>query len=189
MELKILHILQGIHHPVLDKIMVIISSLGNAGIIWIIFTILLLCFPKYRRCGITMAAALIIDVVICNLILKNLVARSRPCWVDQTISLLIDNPKDYSFPSGHTAAAFAAVIPFLYYHKREGIAALIFALTLAFSRMYLFVHYPTDILGGIIVGVAAGTAAIAIMKNRYKNKKYSKPNSPQQTDKTSDSST
>lgn len=164
MELKILYLLQNIHTPILDKIMVVISSLGNVGIIWIILTILLLCFPKYRKCGITMAAALIIDVLVCNFVLKNLIVRSRPCWVDQSVALLVANPKDYSFPSGHTAAAFASVIPLLYYHKREGIAALIFALVLAFSRMYLFVHYPTDVLGGAVVGAAAGIAAVLIMK-------------------------
>lgn len=164
MELKILHLIQSIHTPVLDKIMVVISSLGNAGMIWIAVTILLLCFSKYRKCGITMAVALMIDVLVCNIILKNLAARPRPCWVDQTVSLLVACPKDYSFPSGHTAAAIASVVPLLYYHKREGIIALVLALSMAFSRMYLFVHYPTDILGGIIVGVAAGAAAIYIVK-------------------------
>lgn len=164
MELKILHLIQNIHTPILDKIMIVVSSLGNAGIIWIVLIIVLLCFPKYRKCGITMMIALLIDVLACNVVLKNLVARSRPCWIDPTITLLVSNPKDFSFPSGHTAAAIASVVPLLHWHKREGAAALVLALLIAFSRMYLFVHYPTDILGGVAVGAAAGTIAIYIMK-------------------------
>lgn len=169
MELKLLHLLQNLHDVILDKIMLGISCLGNMGMIWIFITILCLCLPKYRKCGITMAIALIVDVTLCNLVLKNLVARSRPCWVDQSVALLVANPKDYSFPSGHTAAAFASSVTIFYYHKREGIAALILAVLIAFSRLYLFVHYPTDVLGGIVIGVLAGIAAVYIVKCWNKN--------------------
>lgn len=164
MELKILYLIQKMHTPILDKIMTDISSLGNAGVIWIVLIGIQFCFPQYRKSGMTMGMALIIDGIICNLVLKNMIARPRPCWVDPNISLLIATPKDFSFPSGHTAAAFAAVVPLMYYHRTEGMIVLVFALLMAFSRMYLFVHYPTDILGGILVGSISGIAAIYIIK-------------------------
>ena len=106
-----------------------------------------------------MAAALCIDVIVCNGILKNLFARTRPFDVNEAVQLLITAPKDFSFPSGHTAASFAAVAA-LYFagEKKLWKVSLVLAVLLAFSRMYLYVHYPTDILGGVLVGLGAGAA-------------------------------
>ena len=98
-----------------------------------------------------MAAALCIDVIVCNGILKNLFARTRPFDVNEAVQLLITAPKDFSFPSGHTAASFAA-------EKKLWKVSLVLAVLIAFSRMYLYVHYPTDILGGVLVGLGAGAA-------------------------------
>ncbi len=171
MELRFLHFLQSLHHPIWDEIMILCSKLGDAGIIWIVLTILFLCIPKYRKCGCMMAMALMIEVVICNGILKNLVARERPCWIDHTVTMLIKIPKDFSFPSGHTSAAFATVVPMLYMHRRKGILALILAVAIAFSRMYLFVHFPTDILGGMIIGILSGILAILLVQKMEKRRK------------------
>ena len=118
-----------------------------------------------------MAMALMIEVVICNGILKNLVARERPCWIDHTVTMLIKIPKDFSFPSGHTSAAFATVVPMLYMHRRKGILALILAVAIAFSRMYLFVHFPTDILGGMIIGILSGILSILLVQKMEKRRK------------------
>ena len=100
---------------------------------------------------------LCIDVIVCNGLLKNLVARTRPCDVNTAIQLLISHPTDYSFPSGHTAASFTAVAA-LYFSGDKKIwkAAIVLGILIAFSRMYLYVHYPTDILGGILVGIFSG---------------------------------
>ena len=108
-ELNILDWFQTLHTPFLDKLMVFITSLGNAGIIWIVMTIVFLLIPKMRKTGAVMAAALIIDLLLCNVILKNLVARTRPYDVNTGVQLLVSRLHDYSFPSGHTAAAFASV--------------------------------------------------------------------------------
>ena len=104
-----------------------------------------------------MLVGLCIDVIVCNGLLKNLVARTRPCDVNTAIQLLISHPTDYSFPSGHTAASFTAVAA-LYFSGDKKIwkAAIILGILIAFSRMYLYVHYPTDILGGILVGIFSG---------------------------------
>lgn len=157
MELQILDWIQQMRTPVGDVWMVFISRLGNAGMIWILFTCLLLMIPRTRRWGAALAAALCLDAIICNILLKPMVCRIRPCDVNQTVQLIIARPADYSFPSGHTAASFAAVAA-LYFAgaKKWWKITLPLAILMAFSRMYLYVHYPTDVLGGMIVGCAAG---------------------------------
>lgn len=164
-ELQILDWLQTIHTPVLDGIFVFLTKLGNAGLIWLVLGGVLLLIPKTRKSGILVLAAILIDVVLCNGILKQVFARIRPCDVNMAVSLLIPRPTDYSFPSGHTAVAFAAVSALLFSgDKVIWKPALALAVLIAFSRLYLYVHYPTDILGGILVGVLAGCFAFLSQK-------------------------
>ena len=145
--------------------MVAITKLGDAGIVWIILTVILLLIPKTRKSGVYMAVALIADLIICNVILKPIVARIRPYSINQTVHLLVTPLKDYSFPSGHTAASFASVSA-LYFAGRKRMAAgtLIVSVLIAFSRMYLYVHYPTDVLGGLIIGLLCGWIADMIIQ-------------------------
>ena len=151
-EFDILYALQKIHQPVLDHIMTGLSTIGNAGIFWIVLG-LALCIPKkYRKIGIQMVISMAITFIIGNLILKNLIARQRPCWLDTQIALLIKSPKDYSFPSGHSMNGFAASIALLCNDKKLGIPAVILASLIAFSRLYHFVHFPTDVMVGILIG-------------------------------------
>ena len=172
MELRFLDFLQTIHTPLLDKILAFITSLGNVGIIWIVLAVVLLILPKTRKTGIIVAAALLMDLILCNLILKNLVARVRPYDVNTAIAILIKKPLDFSFPSGHTAASFAAMTAlFLAKMKKAWIAALILALLIAFSRLYFYVHYPTDVLGGAVVGILSGIIGYAIVEKLDKCRK------------------
>lgn len=172
MELEILNLIQTIHTPFLDKLMVFITSLGNSGMIWILLALVLVLIPRTRKCGCIVAAALVIDLILCNGILKNAVARVRPCDVNDAVTLLIPRPADYSFPSGHTAAGFAAVMAlYLGQQKKLFGVSLVLALVIAFSRMYLYVHYPTDILGGIAVGVLAGWLGYLVIKWIERRKK------------------
>lgn len=175
MELRFLDFLQTIHTPLLDKILAFITSLGNAGIIWIVLAVVLLILPKTRKTGIIVAAALLMDLVLCNLILKNLVARVRPYDVNTAIAILIKKPLDFSFPSGHTAASFAAMTAlFLAKMKKAWIAALILAVLIAFSRLYFYVHYPTDVLGGAVVGILSGIIGYAIVEKIDKRRRTAK---------------
>lgn len=175
MELRFLDFLQTIHTPLLDKILAFITSLGNAGIIWIGLAVVLLILPKTRKAGIIVAAALLVDLILCNLILKNLVARVRPYDVNTAIAILIKKPLDFSFPSGHTAASFAAMTAlFLAKMKKAWIAALILAVLIAFSRLYFYVHYPTDVLGGIVVGILSGVLGYAIVEKLDKRRRTAK---------------
>ena len=172
MELRFLDFLQTIHTPLLDKILAFITSLGNAGIIWIVLAVFLLILPKTRKTGIIVAAALLMDLILCNLILKNLVARVRPYDVNTAIAILIKKPLDFSFPSGHTAASFAAMTAlFLAKMKKAWIAALVLAVLIAFSRLYFYVHYPTDVLGGAVVGILSGIIGYAIVEKLDKCRK------------------
>ncbi len=167
-EFKFLYLLQGIRSEMLDSIMVFVSYLGNSGIIWIIIGLLMMLFKRYRKCGISIILALIFCLIFGNGILKNLIARERPCWIDESVKLLIAVPRDYSFPSGHTFSSFAASACIIYWHKREGVIALLLAMLISFSRLYLFVHFPTDILGGIVLGIIASIFGIYLTKKLHK---------------------
>ncbi len=154
--------------PFMDALMKAITFLGNGGWFWIVTALTLIIIPKTRKIGITVAAAMILDVIICNLTLKPLIGRIRPYELKGAIDLIIPIPSDYSFPSGHSAISFAAASAIFAHSKKWGTPALILAALIALSRLYLYVHFPTDILGGAIVGTLCGTAAYFILKKTYK---------------------
>ncbi|MDO5381768.1 MAG: phosphatase PAP2 family protein [Eubacteriales bacterium] len=176
MEVQILRWFESLHNPITDPIMYAITSLGNAGIFWILLTILMLTVmpKKYRKVGFTMAIALILSLIFCNGIMKNLWQRPRAFWVegqpfvvgDQFENLygIFYGVHDYSFPSGHASASFAAALAILMWRKKEGIAATILAALIAFSRLYLTVHYPSDVLVGLVSGSLYGVIAYFIVK-------------------------
>lgn len=165
LEFAVLDVISKITSPVLDKIMVFISSTGNAGLIWIVFGLILLCIKKYRKCGVTVLLSLIFCLVFGNIILKPLIARTRPFDIDKTIMLLIDAPKDFSFPSGHTFSSFAAASASVCTkNKYIYITAFFYAALIAFSRLYLKVHFPTDIIAGVVLGVLFGYISRKIVK-------------------------
>lgn len=166
-----------IKNPVLDAFMPFITSLGNAGALWIIFAVLCLILKKYRKDGIALSVALILGFFLCNLILKNIFSRPRPFIINTFTELLISPPIGYSFPSGHSCASFAAATVLLKTTiKKIGIPAVIIAILIAFSRMYLYVHFTTDVIAGAVLGVFCGIVAIKIVeKIKLLNKlQYSK---------------
>lgn len=165
MEIKILDWIQDLHGPVGDAFWPLVTRLGDRGMIWILLAAVLLIIPRTRKSGAVLAAALCVDLVLCNRILKPVIARVRPFNVNTAVSLLIPKPGDFSFPSGHTAASFTAAAA-LYFggEKKLWKPALVLASFIAFSRLYLYVHYPTDILGGMAVGVIAGFMGSVIVK-------------------------
>jgi undecaprenyl-diphosphatase len=156
LELWVLDWLQSMRCSFLDTVMVWITDLGNGGVLWIVCTMVLLIFPRTRRVGAALAIALLLSSLCTNVVLKPLVGRTRPCDVNTAVTLLVHRPGDYSFPSGHTSAAFAAAAALYFGKNRLWIPAVILASLIAFSRLYLYVHYPSDVLVGILIGIASG---------------------------------
>lgn len=147
--------------PALDFLMPKITLLGNGGAIWLLAAVALLITKKYRRYGVYLLAGLAAGVLSGNVVLKNLIARPRPCWLDTSVQLQIANPTDYSFPSGHTLSSVIGATILTKADRRFGFAAIPLAALIAFSRLYLYVHFPTDILGAVVLGVAIGLAVCA----------------------------
>ena len=142
--------------PALDILMPNITALGNAGAIWLLAAVVLIITKKYRRQGIFLLFGLAASVLIGNVLLKNLVARPRPCRIDTSVQLLIANPTDYSFPSGHTLLSAISATIMSKTDRRLGYAAIPPAVLIAFSRLYLFVHFPSDVLAAAVLGLVIG---------------------------------
>ncbi len=135
----------------LDVAMPLISALGNGGFLWLFICALLLFTKKYRKAGLMVLVGLVIGFLFGNLLLKPLIARPRPCWLRPEVSLLISCPTDFSFPSGHTLSSFTAAFLLFKTHRTFGALAIPVAALIAFSRLYLYVHFPSDILGAILL--------------------------------------
>lgn len=156
--------------PFLDTTIPLITVLGNSGMIWIIISLILICNKKYRTAGILTLLALIVTALLGEVILKNLVQRSRPFLSMPDIKLLITAPTSYSFPSGHTSSSFTAAAMLSHNFKKYRFGFFTVAILIAFSRLYLCVHFPSDILGGIILGVIGYFITLKLydfLKNKY----------------------
>ena len=152
--------------PFLDAVMPFISSICDHGEIWIVWALVLLFIPKTRKTGFAMAIALIMGLVLVNMIMKPAFARIRPYDLAE-VALIIDKPHDYSFPSGHTLSCFEAFGAMFMTNKKLGLVALVPAVLITFSRLYLYVHFPTDILGGIVLGLVFAFVAVKITNSIY----------------------
>ncbi len=151
----------------MDAIMKFITFFGNAGWFWIVLGLVLAIIPKTRKVGFAVCAALLFSLLLCNLTIKPLVMRVRPYEYNGVIPI-IGFQSDYSFPSGHTSASFCAAFAIFFRNKKFGSIALVFATLIAFSRLYLYVHFPTDILGGIALGAICATLAFLVVNFGYK---------------------
>lgn len=168
-ELKFLHFLQSIHNPILNAIMLFFTNLGTKVFsIFLILMLILIIFPKTRRIGIQMFLATLFSMLIVNCGLKDFFTRCRPCWLEPGVKLLIETPKSFSFPSGHTNTFFAIATAIFLSNKKFGIPALVVASLVALSRLYLFVHWPTDVLGGIFTGVLSGVLSFLLIETIIK---------------------
>ncbi len=156
MEFAILHFLQSIRSETMDWAVLFVSRLGDFGLVWIAASAILLLIRRWRMTGLSVSAALILDFVFVNLILKPLFGRERPCDIYPTEDMLIACLSDHSFPSGHTAAAFAFATALTLRHKKAGVIAFVLAVLMGLSRLYLFVHFPSDVLAGALFGILFG---------------------------------
>ncbi len=151
--------------PFCDGFFSFITHLGDSGILWILIAVAMLFFKKTRKTGLMMGAALVLGLILGNGVLKNLFQRVRPYDLENALVQvpLIAKPGDWSFPSGHTLASFEAATVLMIRDKRFGIPALILACLIAFSRLYLYVHFPSDVLAGAILGIFFGFLGVLIV--------------------------
>lgn len=156
LDVAILQIIYTLQNKSLNGLMIFITHLGDYGILWILISILLFFNIKTRKAGLSALVSLAICSLIVNVILKPAVHRIRPFDIVKGFELLIKKPLDWSFPSGHTAAAFAMVYIFYKNLKKYFPLILISAVLIAFSRLYLTLHYPSDVVFGIIFGLISG---------------------------------
>lgn len=144
-----------------------VTSLGNAGIVWLFLSAALLFQKRTRAAGQAALLSMGLCFLICNLFLKNLVARTRPYEVIPDLTTLIPHPTDYSFPSGHTAASFACALTlYKMLPQKYGVPILCLAVLIGLSRLYVGVHYPSDVLGGLLVGVGVSAFVVWLWSRR-----------------------
>lgn len=173
----------------MDFIMPIITMFGDDGIFWIACAVILMFTKKYHKTGLGMGFAMLIGLLVCNVTLKPLIARLRPydfqlqilgnevMIASDKIMDIIYSMHDFSFPSGHTIASFEACTVLMLNSKKMGIPATILAILIAFSRLYLYVHYPTDVIFSVFAGIAFGflgnwlAGLIRVHKGKYERKK------------------
>ena len=149
-------IYENVHSAFLTMFFRIVTLLGEGGIFWIAVAVILLFFKKTRRSGICIGASLLIGVIVGNGIIKNVVARPRPYDAIAGIESVVSHLSDYSFPSGHSLCCFEAATALAMNRTKWAIPAYIGAVLVAVSRLFLFVHYPTDVICGALLGVLFG---------------------------------
>lgn len=160
----LLWIQEAVRNPVLTPVFTFITTLGNVGIIWILICIALLSRKSTRRIGAMGIMALLGSLLVNNIFLKNIVERPRPFDIIEGLQPLVRRPGDFSFPSGHTGSSFAAATVFYRnLPKRFSVWMLLLAALIGVSRLYVGVHYPTDVLAGMLVGIVIGYAVERFM--------------------------
>ena len=178
-DLPILDWIQAnLRSDILDIAMPYITMLGDEGIFWIACAVILMFTKKHTKTGLGMGFAMLLGLLVCNIILKPWVARLRPYdfqlqVLGKEIQLIVGAMHDFAFPSGHTIASFEACTVLMLNSKKLGIPATILAILIAFSRLYLYVHYPTDVITSVVLGILFGIIGNAIaQKIRIKRGKY-----------------
>ena len=176
-DLNVFQWIQGIQNGFLDAVLVGITTLGNAGAIFIVLGLGLFITKKYRKAGFAVIVALLVMLICNDLFLKEFFARPRPFnlfdsdpekyaeWGRAYIyPELVSKPSSYSFPSGHTSSAFASAIALLWHNRKWGIPVTLFAALMGFSRIYVEVHYCTDVIAGVVSGAVCALIAVLIVK-------------------------
>ena len=156
------------NNPILDKIMLFFTLLGEKGIVFIAAAVLLLFFKRFRRTGILILGALLVTFLCCEFGIKLLVERPRPFVTYPEFQLIISPPHGYSFPSSHAATSFAVAAVLCYCHKKLSAVFMLTASLIALSRVYLLVHYPTDIIAGMVLGSLLAMLSIYILNKIFK---------------------
>lgn len=166
-DFSILYWIQdNLRNSFMDFVMPLFSNLQDGGLIWISIAVVMLFFKRTRYCGIAVLLAMGIDTLITEYGIKNIVCRVRPCNLVDDVNMLVEKPNSYSFPSNHSASAFAGAVAVMLTIKKKAwtIPAFVFSGIISFSRMYVFVHFPSDVFAGILLGSAVAVLVCFLMK-------------------------
>ena len=159
------------HTQITDAVFPIITYLGEAGIVWIALSLVLLFTKKCRLCGVLMLCAMLGAFLTGEVLIENIVCRPRPCQqFPEYVAMLIPPPGSYSFPSGHSSSSFAAATVLFGFSKKWGVSAFVLAFLIALSRVFLFVHYPTDVLAGVALGILFGLLTLFVYRHAVRPK-------------------
>ncbi|WP_315073549.1 phosphatase PAP2 family protein [uncultured Clostridium sp.] len=151
----------------LDRLMPMVTSMGNLGAIWILIAVILMLDKSYRLIGNIVILTLIISTIVGEGIVKHIVRRIRPYNGKNNSNILISKPTTYSFPSGHTLSSFAVAEMLSMYLNKYTTIFIVIAFLIAVSRIYLYVHYPTDVIAGVIIGVLCSKMIFIILHERH----------------------
>lgn len=165
----LLWIQQHIRKEILNPAVIFITNLGNSGWFWLVLSAIFVFLAKYRKIGLTALIAMLIGFIITNLCVKNMVHRIRPYEIVEGLEFIGVRPSDFSFPSGHSTCSMAAsVVMYKKFSGAVGIFLLALGIFICLSRLYVGVHYPTDVAAGMIIGTMAAAAALWIMDKKEK---------------------
>ncbi len=170
---------QNLRCDFLDAVMVFLSYIGEGGLVWFLIAIPMLFFKKTRVCGAVMILSMGVALLLGEFLLKNLVGRVRPCNINTDFEMLIKRPQSFSFPSGHTSSSFAAATSVFQWNKKYGTITLVLAFLIAFSRLYNYVHFPTDVLSGMLFGAVISLLTYHLVRkhkldNKIENLRFSR---------------
>lgn len=169
-DLAALDALQTIHNAFLNYFLAVFTYMGAGGLVWIVLALSFMSIKKTRRLGMTCAAGLISELLFNEILIKNLVKRTRPFILNPGIDTIVTRPSSYSFPSGHSCTAFVAATVIFCYNKKWGVAAYVVSALIAFSRNYFYIHYPTDVIVGALEGILIGIVTTKLMEKFFEHR-------------------
>lgn len=167
-------IAEHIRCDLLTPVMTCLTHLCDHGEIWLTLALILLLRPGTRKCGAAILLAMVFGLILGNGVIKNVVARPRPFVSYPELHRLVDPGGEFSFPSGHTLTSFCAATALFCFYKKPAAAAYVLAALIGFTRLYVAVHYPTDVLAGAVLGIVLGTIAALIVKHTAESLHYAR---------------
>ncbi|MGM9987200.1 MAG: phosphatase PAP2 family protein [Bacillaceae bacterium] len=152
---------------VFDKVSIIINKIGYGGVMWVIVALTLILFTPYKQYGFMIILADFLYFILCNQFIKPKYSRQRPFQQNNAIEIIIKEPNSSSFPSGHATIAFSCTTILFFMNPLVGMIALVLSVVIACSRLYLLVHYPSDVTAGILIGIMLGLVSYLVVSALY----------------------